>query len=210
MIRDELMQQIIAREKEPITPFLERARDLYEQSGISTILVVGSSGSYFHIADVILQMDNYQPFDITVKVKEVLKNHPAPVTRAPGYRLPEGKRQLHLGASTAQRKSYRGDKVMTERLKVKTMGKDVINIGKETLDLRHMEQLVDREQTAALAYMLRYAKEHYQNRDIDSVVRALSAQIREKGLASVCDSSYVPAGLALPRVQEIYGCFNRY
>ena len=99
---------------------------------------------------------------------------------------------------------------MTERLKVKTMGKDVINIGKETLDLRHMEQLVDREQTAALAYMLRYAKEHYQNRDIDSVVRALSAQIREKGLASVCDSSYVPAGLALPRVQDIYGCFNRY
>ena len=99
---------------------------------------------------------------------------------------------------------------MTERLKVKTMGKAVLNIGKETLDLRHMEQLVDREQTAALAYMLRYAKEHYQNRDIDSVVRALSAQIREKGLASVCDSSYVPAGLALPRVQEIYGCFNRY
>ena len=210
MIRDELMQQIIAREKEPITPFLERARDLYEQSGISTILVVGSSGSYFHIADVILQMDNYQPFDITAKVKEVLKNHPAPVTRAPGYRLPEGKRQLHLGASTAQRKSYRGDKVMTERLKVKTMGKDVINIGKETLDLRYMEQLVDREQTAALAYMLRYAKEHYQNRDIDSVVQALTTQIREKGVASVCDSTYVPAGLALPRVQEIYGCFNRY
>ena len=116
-----------------------------EQSGISTILVVGSSGSYLHIADVILQMDNGQPFDITAKVKEVLKNHPAPVTRAPGYRLPEGKRQLHLGASTAQRKSYRGDKVMTERLKVKTMGKDVINIGKETLDLRHMEQLVDRD-----------------------------------------------------------------
>ena len=73
-----------------------------------------------------------------------------------------------------------------------------------------MEQLVFREQTAAMAYMLRYAKEHYQNRDIDSVVQALTTQIREKGLASVCDSSYVPAGLALPRVQEIYGCFNRY
>lgn len=111
-----------------------------------------------------------------------------------------------------QRKSYRGDKVLTERLKIKTMGKDVINIGKETLDLRCMEQLVDREQTNALAYLLRYAKEHYgqQNAQINSLVDALMRQIRTKGLASVCDSAYVPAGLAMPRIQEIYGCFNRY
>lgn len=36
------MQQVIQRDKEPITPFLERARDLYEKAGISTILVAGS------------------------------------------------------------------------------------------------------------------------------------------------------------------------
>ena len=55
MVRDELMQQIITREKEPITPFLERIRDLYEKGGISTILVAGSSGSYFYAADTISQ-----------------------------------------------------------------------------------------------------------------------------------------------------------
>ncbi len=212
MIRDELMQQIIAREKEPITPFLERARDLYEQSGISTILVVGSSGSYFHIADVILQMDNYRPADITEKTRKILKDYRKPSISAPGYRLPERKRHIDLKSATMQRKSYRGDKVLTERLKIKTMGKDVINIGKETLDLRCMEQLVDREQTNALAYLLRYAKEHYgqQNVQISSLVDALMRQIRTKGLSSVCDSAYVPSGLAMPRIQEIYGCFNRY
>ena len=41
MVRDEFMQQVISREKEPITPFLERARGLYEQAGASTILVAG-------------------------------------------------------------------------------------------------------------------------------------------------------------------------
>ena len=56
MVRDELMQKIVAREKEPITPFLERARDLYEKADISTILVVGSCGSYFYIADHILTL----------------------------------------------------------------------------------------------------------------------------------------------------------
>ena len=43
MVRDKLMQKIISREKEPITPFLERAGELYEKAGISTILVAGSS-----------------------------------------------------------------------------------------------------------------------------------------------------------------------
>ena len=212
MIRDELMQQVIAREKEPITPFLERARDLYEQSGISTILVVGSSGSYFHIAVVFLQFDNYRPAVITKKTKTLLKNYRAPSITAPGYCLPERKRKIDLKTATMQRKSYRGDKVLTERLKIRVMGKDVINIGKETLDLRCMEQLVDREQTNALAYLLRYAKEHYgqQEAELDRVVEALVRQIQTKGLASVCDSAYVPSGLAMPRIQEIYGCFSRY
>lgn len=69
MVRDTFMQQVISREKEPITPFLERARDLYGECGISTILVAGSSGAFFHIADTIIQMDSYQVLDITKKSK---------------------------------------------------------------------------------------------------------------------------------------------
>lgn len=46
MVRDTFMQEVISREKEPITPFLERAGDLYEKAGISTILVAGSSGAF--------------------------------------------------------------------------------------------------------------------------------------------------------------------
>ena len=45
MVRDELMQRVIHRDMEPITPFIERMRDLYENQGISTILVAGSSGA---------------------------------------------------------------------------------------------------------------------------------------------------------------------
>lgn len=69
MVRDEFMQQVVSRSQEPITPFLERARDLYEKAGVSTILVAGSSGAFFYIADTILQMDCYQPLDITARVK---------------------------------------------------------------------------------------------------------------------------------------------
>ena len=51
MIRDKLMQQVVAPEEEPIIPFIERVRSLYEDFGISSIIVAGSSGSYFHVAD---------------------------------------------------------------------------------------------------------------------------------------------------------------
>ena len=44
-IRDELMQRVIHREMEPITPFIERIRELYEEYDISTVIVAGSSGA---------------------------------------------------------------------------------------------------------------------------------------------------------------------
>ena len=43
MVRDDLMQKIISRSKEPITPFIERARDLYEKSDISTVCLLYTS-----------------------------------------------------------------------------------------------------------------------------------------------------------------------
>ena len=89
MLRDDLMQRIVSRDKEPITPFIERARDLYKQAGISTVLVAGSSGAYFFIADTIIQMDAYRPFDITEDGKKCCEpggfqtRHPGAWVQAP-------------------------------------------------------------------------------------------------------------------------------
>lgn len=212
MVRDELMQRVVAREKEPITPFLERASDLYTQAGISTILVVGSCGSYFYIADKIIQMDSYQAVDITDETKKILENYPAPAVSAPDFHLPSGKRVIDLSGSVQKRKTYRGDGYVKERLKIKRMGKTAFSVGKENLDLRYVEQLVDEEQTQSLAYLLRYAKEHYSEgrNDVSSVVKALERILKAKGLAGICDGGNVPSGLAMPRVQEIFACFNRY
>lgn len=212
MVRDELMQRVIVRQKEPITPFLERARDLYEKADISTILVVGSCGSYFYIADKILQMDCYRALDITESTKAVLDTCPAPETSAPDFAVPQGKRVIDLSGTVQKRKTYRGDGYVKERLKIKRLGKTAFSLGKETLDLRYVEQLVDEEQTQTLACLLRYAKEHYGEgkNDVRTVVSALSRLLQQKGLAGICDAGSVPSGMAMPRVQEIFACFNRY
>lgn len=212
MVRDELMQRVITRSKEPITPFLERARDLYEKADVSTILVVGSCGSYFYIADTILQMDNYRPIDITVQTKTLLKEYKAPITQAPDFALPEKKRKIQFGSAVAKRKNYRGTGMVEERLKLKVLSKDAFVLGKEALDLRYVEQLADREQTTTLGCLLKYAKEQHQGESVELTVLVdrLMEKIRCEGLESVSGSAYVPAGMAMPRRQEIFACLNRY
>lgn len=46
-----------------------------------------------------------------------------------------------------------------EQLKIKVHGKDGFLIGKQDVDLRYVEQLIDPEQTAALGLLLKYAIE---------------------------------------------------
>ena len=100
---------------------------------------------------------------------------------------------------------------MEERLKIRRLGKTAFALGHEELDLRYVEQLVDGEQTQALACLLRYAKENYgeAGAPLGSIVDALAQLLERKGLAGICGKD-VPSGLAMPRIQEIFACFNRY
>lgn len=217
MVRDTLMQQIITRDKEPITPFLERIRDIYEQAGISTILVAGSSGAYFYAADTILQMDCYQTLDITEKVAQACKHSDAPALSAPNFALPVFQRTIFLsgantGRTNTRRKNSHGSRNHgEERIKTKTLGKDAFMIDRQTVDLRYVEQLADSEQTAFLAQLLKYVLKHdTSEKSIREVVEMLELRIKNEGLGSILDSSYISCGFALPRSLEIYACFNRY
>ena len=210
MVRDELMQAVIAREQEPITPFLERAMDLWQKAGVSLILVVGSCGAYFHIADKVVQMDAYHARDITDQAKAALAGRPVPSLTAPGFHLPSRGRVIDLSGDSQIRKNYRGDGYRQERLKVKCFGKTAFSVGDRELDLRYVEQLADAGQTRALAYMVRYAREHLAGRTVEDVAAALVKLIEEKGLGAVCGGGVVPAGLTMPRMQEIFACFDRY
>ncbi|WP_373216372.1 ABC-ATPase domain-containing protein [Ruminococcus sp. 5_1_39BFAA] len=215
MVRDAFMQQIIRREKEPITPFLERAGDLYEKSGISTILVAGSSGAFFHIADTIIQMDNYLPVDITASTKALCRDYPLSSSHAPAFQIPSSHRIMTKTApAPGRRTNYYGrpqTQTQPERLKVKTHGRDGFSLGKQEIDLRYIEQLIDSEQTAALGLLLKYAIEHLIDgkKTVREIVEFLAGKLQKEGLAFLSEG-YISCGYAMPRIQEIYSCFNRY
>lgn len=202
MIRDELMQRVIHRDMEPITPFIDRILELYQEYGISTVIVAGSSGAYFHIADTIIQMDRYEPKEITKLAKETAKDFPAMSGMESPAEKPVFVRCPRQG---------RGFKP-NDRIKMKTMGKEMVQINRETIDLRYVEQLADTEQVSALGYCVRYAEKHlFQGKDtIQNVVDKLEEKICREGLSSLCESTASVANLALPRRQEIFACLNRY
>ena len=202
MIRDELMQRVIHRDMEPITPFIDRILELYQVYGISTVIVAGSSGAYFHIADTIIQMDRYEPKEITKLAKETAKDFPA----MSGMKSPAEKPVF-----VRCPRQGRGFKP-NDRIKMKTMGKEMVQINRETIDLRYVEQLADAEQVSALGYCVRYAEKHlFQGKDtIQNVVDKLEEKICREGLSSLCESNTSVANLAMPRRQEIFACLNRY
>ncbi len=202
MIRDELMQRVVNRDSEPITPFIDRVQELFAQYGISTILVAGSSGSYFHKADCIIQMDHYLPKDITEFAKKEADAFPIPNEPAPESHAPSLARIV---------KPDQGFK-KNDRIKMKTQGKDSVLINRDTIDLRYVEQLADTEQLVSLGYLVKYAQLHIFDgkKTLSDAVEQLCKMLDKDSLAAVCEGSYVPGGLAMVRKQEIYACLNRY
>lgn len=209
MVRDELMQRVVSPDKEPITPFLLQARELYEKYGVSVILVAGSSGAYFHISDRVIQMDNYKTLDITARVRECMEGEP-PLEKLSSKKTAIGA----IFSETAKKRVVKIGRLEKkyDEVKVKQFGRDSFSFGKDNVDLSFVEQLLDYEQTTTLSYCLKALADQLENRpqDIEALVEKLDRQIKCDGLSSLCKGSYLPATLAAVRKQEIYACVNRY
>ena len=209
MVRDELMARVVAKDKEPITPFISRIRDLYEKAGVSTILVAGSSGAFFHVADTVIQMDRYVPLEITAAAKAAASADStaaavstATVYRAADFSLPEAVRIPNKNSALLRE----------GRVKVKALSDDSFLLSRDEVDLRGLEQLVDREQIAALAHILKYAELHLIDGRLsfDRVLDRILELAESGGPEEWFDGSTVRCGLAYVRRAEIAGMINRY
>lgn len=202
MIRDELMQRVVSRDMEPIIPFIDRVRELYEEYGISTVLVAGSCGSYFHKADCILQMNKYRPMEITALAKKEAEQFPYTLGSAPAAEKPDFRRVIRADQAFAK----------DDRIKMKTMGLDGFSINRETVDMRYVEQLTDSEQLTALSHMIKYMKCRYFDgrKTMQQAVEALYEEVAKNGFAAFCPGrESLPGNLAMPRRQELYAALNR-
>ena len=205
MVRDALMAQVITPGEEPITPFISRIREMYADLGVSSIIVAGSSGAFFHMADTIIQMKEYVPVDITLKAKRAARAYEEKhETVEEGLQFPEFNRKRCPAPDMALRKE--------DRLKMKAMGTSELSIARESVELRYLEQLKDQEQSMALACVLKYAQLKMMDgrKSLCQIGDLLEEQLDRSGLESLFERGDVSAQLARPRKQEIMACINRY
>ncbi|OKZ86677.1 ABC-ATPase domain-containing protein [Clostridium sp. 29_15] len=198
MIRDDIMQQLVVKEKEPITPFIDVAKSLYKQLGISTILVAGSCGDFFDIADLVIQMDSYEPYEVTAKAKELSRGK---VSLRDDLDI-----SIDFGRVLDKGSISEGPK----GIKIKTLGKDGLSINKENIDLKSVEQIVDGEQINTIGIAIKFIEDKYSGKDltIEKIADEIEKDIT-KNLIGIDNIKGGNGSLAMPRKQEILCAINR-
>ncbi|OKH22843.1 ATPase [Hydrococcus rivularis NIES-593] len=202
MIRDRRMQQLISKDKEPITPFIDKVRQLYTDYGVSTILVMGGSGDYFDVADTVIAMENFQPQDVTEKAKAIAKEHLNERIREGGERFGTITPRIPLAESIDPSRGRRA-------VKLKVRDVDEVAFGEEDIDLAAVEQIVDPGQLRAIASAIVYAKEKYLDtkRTIPEILELVMEDIQAKGLDIL--TKFPQGDLALFRRFELAAALNR-
>ncbi len=206
MIRDSRMQMLVKKEKEPITPFIDKAKKLYAEKGISTILVVGGSGEYFDVADLVIMMDEYVPKDVTKEAKEIANK----------FTLKrESTEAESFGEVTLRTIDYKSFPALGRETRIKVRNKECISYGKSDIHLDYVEQLVDGNQTNCIGVMLEYIVDEIIGKNkaemtLNQVVDRLYVKVEKEGLGAISPYTKHPGNLVLPRKYELCAAINRF
>ena len=201
LIRDSRMRELVAADREPITPLVDRIAALFRQRGVSTVMVMGGSGDYLDVADRVLLMDAYHLRDVTEQARRVVADQPRPLTEledfaAPRQRVPE----------PAPPRTRRGP------VRTRAQGTSTLVLDREDIDISDVGGVTDPGQAEAIAYALRALLE--QRFDGVSPLREclddLEALLDEEGLDALTDERERPAFLVRPRMVDVGAAVSRY
>jgi predicted ABC-class ATPase len=203
MVRDRRMQELIAKAQEPITPFIDRVRQLYTQHGVSSVLVIGGVGDYLDVADTVLQMDAFRPRDVTAQARAIASAWPASARRhheGNAHWEPPQPRPVVRSSLSPQR---------GRRETVRARGVHAIQYGGEEIDMSPLEQIVDASQTRYIADCLQHA--YHQLADnrltIRQIVERTESLVQAHGLEAVQPHLYGDRAWARPL--EVAAALNR-
>jgi len=204
MIRDARMQELIAKDHEPITPFIDKIRLLKKDYDVSTILVMGGSGDYFDVADYVIKMEQYLPYDVSEEAKKIAGKIQVNRKNEGGSTFGEIYERIPLSKSLNSKKG--------NKHKVSPKGRHLIQYGKTDILLHHIEQIVDDSQTRMIADILYYLERNNllsKNMTIHELLDWIEEKMEVEGLHSFSFMKGHPGELARPRRFELASAINR-
>jgi len=207
MLRDTRMQELVSNEDEPISPYRDHVRDLFDRLGVSTLMVMGASGDFFDAADCVIALVDFEPRDVTQSARAIAARHPSPSASTIECRplqVPDRiPRPESLGVESHRR-----------RMKIDARDRGRLRFGDTDIDLTCVEQLVDRSQTRAVGRAIALAHERITDgkTPLRRILDDLDEVFDRSGLDELDrpgDSGRHPGNFARPRRFEIAAAFNR-
>ena len=201
LIRDARMRTLVAAEREPITPLVDRVGALAADLGVSTVLVMGGSGDYLDVADRVLLMDSYVLHDATESARAVAAAQPREATALAGFGEPTAR--VPLPAPARERRGP---------IRTRSRGLDQIQLDREEIDVADVSGIVDPGQTEAIAHALRALLEQRFDgvSSLAQCLEDLDALLNDEGLDALGSAHERPAFFVRPRMVDVAGAVNRY
>ena len=202
MIRDARMQMLVAKLKEPITPFLDRIQEVNEFLGVSVILVMGGSGDYFDPADHVITMEEFRPRVVTEEAKCLIKINPGQRKKETTFPFPPVcERQWDISR-------LRFSKGKREA-QIRTTGLDTLILGEMEVNVRYIEQLVEKGQLSFCGWILRRLQISLNESDMSFIegLQKIFLEIEKKEIDELLP--YNDGMQTLPRLQDVMGVINR-
>ena len=194
LVRDARMRQLIAPDKEPITPLVERVRQLHAERGVSMVMVVGGVGDYLAVADTVIAMEDWCPRVVTPLAHALA----GPAPEAPGP-LPHPTPRVIEPASLEP----------TGRGRVKARSDRGVSYGREEVDLMAVEQVLDAAHAATLGHALRVLSELSQPVALTTALSKLEAILAAEGLDALSPYREPVGDIIQPRRHELAAALNR-
>ncbi len=207
MVRDVRMQALVPKDLEPITPFVDRVREMHDALQVSTVLVMGGCGDYFEAADRVILMREYVPEDVTQAAMGVAASH------ATGRKAETGPCETWVSKRAPVPTSFdssRGRK----RVKIDAKALDVILYGADRIEVRGVDQIVDFSQTRAIGTAIHLAVSRFMDgkTPLKEALEHMDDYLNENGM-DLLDPFHRgekhPGTFARPRKHEIAAAINR-
>ena len=201
MIRDVRMQRLVHKKHEPITPFIDKVRQLYAEKGVSTILVMGGSGDYFAVADTVIQMTGYLPSEVTGKARQIAQGIDT-CRNAEG-----GKRFGATSLRTPEPDGFRQARG-TGQMKITVHGIKEILFGRQVIDCHDLEQIVEEAQTRSIGHAIGYAVRYMDGRrTMPEILALVQNDLDTNGLDIL--PPWITGDLSSFRMMELAAAINR-
>ena len=176
MIRDRRMQALVAKEHEPITPYIDRVRELFTEFGVSSVIVIGGSGDYLDVADTVICMDAYRPYHVTDEARDIAAEYPTGRACETDLPFPRWHERVYDARSFSPVKGKRD-------VRIQARGKGTIVFGMTDIDCTSVEQIVSESQTRAIGDAIWYAVRYMDGSATAAEVAAQVMQdIEDRGL----------------------------